>query len=261
MTERPEPVPPDVCTSGTAADGSLALTVHGETLQLLPDRALCWPARRTLVVADIHFGKDDVFRRAGMALPQGAAAEDLARLSRLLASTSSERLLVLGDFVHGALAAGDDFPIRFAEWRARHRELAIEVVAGNHDAKAARGLRDWASTLRWHAEESQETPFVFRHSDGPGVFGSDLARGAAALPAGAGVFALAGHLHPVARLPVPGGRGLRVPVFWRRAEALILPAFGRLTGGYEVHAARGEQLWLAGTERVLALSAPRSSRA
>jgi hypothetical protein len=48
---------------------------------------------------------------------------------------------------------------------------------------------------------------------------------------------------------------LRVPVFWRQRYGLTLPAFGRLTGGYAVQAARGEQLY-ACAGRIIALANP-----
>jgi DNA ligase-associated metallophosphoesterase len=235
----------------TAPDpgGTLAVTMRGETLRLHPDRAVSWPARRTLVVADVHFGKDDVFRRAGLAIPAGAVQEDLERLSRLLADTACERLLVLGDFVHGTVADGDAFPPLFTRWRARHRELAVEVVAGNHDRHAQGGHGEWASTLRWHAGTLHEPPFDFVHDATDEVAAARTA-----------AFTLSGHVHPVTPLPVPGGRSLRVPVFWRRAAALVLPAFGRLTGGHVVRAAAGEQLIVAGPGRVHRLRTVGASR-
>jgi metallophosphoesterase superfamily enzyme len=248
--------------SPAAPAGALALPLAGETLWLLPQRALCWPARRTLVVADLHFGKDDVFRRAGLALPEGAVAEDLARLDALLAATRSERLLVLGDFLHGDLQPGDAFPPRFARWRAIHRELAITVVAGNHDRHARRdGAAAAALEVAWQAGALHDGPFAFVHDP-------DLPHGdadATAAPAGtsprvatvahAARFRLGGHLHPVTLLPARGGPRLRVPVFWQRRDSLVLPAFGRLTGGHAVRPAPGEQLMVASPERVIRLRA------
>ncbi len=51
--------------------GTVALNACcGETLLLHPERANHLAGRRrTLLIADPHFGKDDVFRRAGIALP------------------------------------------------------------------------------------------------------------------------------------------------------------------------------------------------
>jgi DNA ligase-associated metallophosphoesterase len=233
--------------------GAHALELAGEALLLLPDRAVAWPARRTLVVADIHFGKDDVFRRAGLAIPEGAADEDLGRLARLVAATRCERLLVLGDFVHGRVEPGDAFPPRFARWREAHRELAILVVAGNHDRHLRRDDDAGAATaadpaglgVAWHAGILPEAPFAFVHDPG--------ASGAGKPPTG---FTLSGHVHPVVRLPVPGGTALRVPVFWQRPDALVLPAFGRMTGGQAVRPSPGERLFAAGPERVRALRLP-----
>lgn len=40
----------------------MMVTLHGETMELLPERALHWPARHVLLIADIHFGKAAAFR-------------------------------------------------------------------------------------------------------------------------------------------------------------------------------------------------------
>ncbi len=40
---------------------TLALAWAGEQLLLDGDRALAWPARATVVVADVHLGKDGDF--------------------------------------------------------------------------------------------------------------------------------------------------------------------------------------------------------
>lgn len=236
-------------TAATPA-GAHPLEAAGEALQLLPDRAVAWPARRTLVVADIHFGKDDVFRRAGLAIPAGVADEDLRRLAQLIAETRCERLLVLGDFAHGRVEAGDAFPPRFARWRAAHRELSIVVVAGNHDRHLRRDDGGEAAAVRieveWQVGALREGPLAFVHEHG--APGDDAPQPS---------FTLSGHVHPVARLPVPGGTSVRVPVFWQRPGSLVLPAFGRMTGGQVISPAPGERWFAAGPERVRALPATR----
>lgn len=211
------------------------LEIADERLVLLPQRALLWPARRMLLLADTHFAKDDVFRRAGLALPSGAGRDDLARLTALVEAYPCERLVVLGDFVHGAAMEGDDFLAEFAEWRKTHASLSISIVAGNHDRHA----RDqpWAREVEWIKEAAHEPPFVLRHEPQRDERG----------------FVLAGHLHPVVRLPV-GPRTLRrVPVFWRRGHCMVLPSFGIFTGGGLIEPDAGDELFAVAPERVIPL--------
>ena len=82
-------------------DDGLALALAGEPMRLLADRALYWPARRRLLVADLHLGKADTFRAAGIALPSGGTALDLGRLATLARSTGATSAWILGDVLHG----------------------------------------------------------------------------------------------------------------------------------------------------------------
>ena len=63
----------------------------GESLQLLPERALWGPAGRTLFVADLHIGKAATYRALGQPVPGGTTRENLARLDGLIALHSPER--------------------------------------------------------------------------------------------------------------------------------------------------------------------------
>ena len=216
-------------------EGIAEVDLCGEKLLLDPDRAVIWPARRTLIVADPHFAKDDIFRRSGIALPRGPAIHDLQRLSKLIRAHSCARLLILGDFVHGATREGDGFLHAFAAWRTAHSTVTVEIVAGNHDRRESAFV--WKGVARWHTQPVVEGPFVFTHHPAPHPEG----------------YVLAGHIHPVLQLRRKGGGG-RVPVFWQRAEALVLPSFGSFTGGAEIQTEAGDRLYIAGPERVVALA-------
>jgi DNA ligase-associated metallophosphoesterase len=217
--------------------GSLDVEIRGERLTLLPERGIWWAARRTLLVADTHFGKEDVWRRHGIAIPAGSNAADFERLARIATELGAARCIVLGDFVHGPLEPADAFWSDFVRFRARTASMKFEVVAGNHDRSAA--LPDAGGALTWHREALGIAPFLFTHHDEGG---------------GDGAFMLSGHVHPVVRLD-EGKRSLRVPVFWQRERSLVLPSFGELTGGFAVRPARGERLYVATAERVMALHA------
>jgi DNA ligase-associated metallophosphoesterase len=203
----------------------------GERVCLSFERALWWPRWWTLWIADPHFGKGAVFRRAGIGLPAGTTQADLARLGALIESTGAERLVVLGDFYHAAPHGDEPWLASFARFRDRHRAVAIEVVPGNHDARA-RPPAAW--NLAWHAGPLALGPFVGVHEPEARAEG----------------YALGGHLHPAVVLE-GGGDRLRLPVFWLRPEFTVLPAFGGLTGGLTVHPRRGDRLFAAGPDAVI----------
>lgn len=212
------------------------IELGGHLLALLPSRAVWWAAERALVVADVHLGKDQVFRRSGIAIPAGVLDDDLAALGESIEATAAEKLIVLGDWVHAPPTAGDRWADRITEWRAAYGHVKMDLVLGNHD----RGLDPWLS--EWHIEG---------HVEPLGINGLALFHYAGHEVRSA---ALSGHVHPVARLR-SGRERLRLPAFARRDDHLVLPAFGRFTGGSET---LGDGRWryyaIAG-ERVFAIPA------
>lgn len=209
--------------TGDAIDVVLA----GETLRLYADRALYWPARRRLLVADLHLGKDDTFRAAGIALPAGGTRHDLDRLSALVEHSGAEALWFLGDLLHGPLV---DAPWRsdWARFRARHASLEMLLVEGNHDRAAARAGLDIQH--RRDPVEDDHGPLVFAHAPRPAQEAD-------------GRLVVCGHLHPVVR--VPGFRG-RFPAFAQTGHQLVLPAFSLFTGGWLVHEAQARYACMKG---------------
>jgi hypothetical protein len=192
----------------------VAVDFGGETLHCYADRALYRPRTRTLYVADVHLGKAQQLRRAGIGVPSGSTSQDLSRLTALIAVSGASTLTVLGDFLHGALDPADDWLARLAAWRRQHAGLHLRLLLGNHD----RRLRELRLDAELLGESAPDPPFMLVHApdDAP-----------ADMPT------LCGHVHPVLRLPAPGPT-LRLPCFWIQPQLLMLPAFGGLTGGWTV---------------------------
>lgn len=193
----------------------LRMDIAGEPMELLADRALYWPRRRRLLLADLHLGKGDTFRAAGIPVPSGGTAHDLRRIDALLRATGARALWILGDFLHARRHAAVD-----AAWRAlrdAHAQVDVGVVPGNHD----RAFDAAAAGVDVIAEDTCETPFVFRHAPTE----HEEANG----------HVICGHVHPVLRLPGAG----RHPVFWLQPRMTVLPAFSAFTGGYAVRREHG----------------------
>lgn len=70
----------------------------GQLLTLNAEKAIYMAVSKTLLIADVHLGKDAVFRRSGLAIPQGDVINSLARLTTLVQHYRVEQLIVLGGF-------------------------------------------------------------------------------------------------------------------------------------------------------------------
>ncbi len=110
----------------------IPLLLAGEPVTLAGARALYWPARQALLIADLHLGKADVFRRAGIALPSGGTSEDLQRLQGLLDRHACRELWILGDILHGPAHRAAWYQ-QWLGWRERNTALDVHVLRGNHD--------------------------------------------------------------------------------------------------------------------------------
>jgi len=209
------------------------VVVGGETLHLLPERAVYWPRARTLIVADLHWGKEETFRASSIPIPVGPIQADLKRLDAALSQTGAKRLLVLGDLWHARAGMAESLFDDLRTWRASHAELDIELVRGNHDRRAGTPPADLRITVR--DEPAAEPPFVFRHFPEPSPNG----------------YVLAGHVHPAVVLRGAGGERLRLPCFWFGAGVGLLPAFGGFTGSAEVSPRPGDQVFVVADGKVV----------
>lgn len=213
---------------------SLAIQCQGETLLLHPHRALYWPARKTLLVADVHVGKEHRFGRAGIAIPGGVSDDVLIKLFGLCNKAGATRLVILGDFMHSVPLMGESWLATLSQILNFNPQLSVDIVAGNHDRLAGQLMVD--KRIIWHKEELRLSPFVLRHEP----------------EENSEKFMLAGHIHPAWRLSQSRRLSLKAPVFWFRPRYAVLPAFGDFTGGVVVTANQTtDSLYVAGPERVL----------
>lgn len=189
----------------------MKLSLCGETLELLPERALLWPSHHTLVVADIHLGKAATFRSFGIPVPEGCMQEDLNRLGALIDKYRIQKCIVAGDLIHAKRGLTSHTLNLFADWLSSI-PAEVHLVLGNHDKALEKVLPE-----RWKIECHSKLifpPFVFKHLPEKDVEG----------------FVWAGHLHPLAQVKY-GGKVHKLPTFQIGAAVGVLPAFSSFVKG------------------------------
>ena len=214
----------------------MTIEVAGEELVLLPERAVYWHRRGTLFLADTHWGKAATLRANAIPVPAGGTADDLARLTRAVEKTDCRRIVVLGDALHARAGRVPRTFEALAEWLARHRLLEFLLVRGNHDKSAG----DPPAGLRILCVNAPvvDGPFVFLHQPRATQLG----------------YALAGHLHPAAKLRGAGRQRATLPCFWFQNGVATLPAFSAFCGRYPISPVPSDRVYVIAEDEVLPVS-------
>ncbi len=188
------------------------IAVNGTRLLGGLDGALFWPARKTLVVADLHLEKGSSYAAGGQLLPPYDTAATLGRLEAAIARQRPERVICLGDSFHDAGAA-ERLSERDGETIRRLTARCEWIwICGNHDPAPP---EDWGGRV---ADQVTLGPLLFRHEPDPRrrIAGE-----------------VCGHFHPTAAVKVRAKR-LSGRCFVTDGRRLVLPAFGAYTGGLNV---------------------------
>jgi DNA ligase-associated metallophosphoesterase len=184
----------------------------GETLFPTSEGALFWPAKKALLVADLHLEKASWFARLGQFLPPYDSLATLSTLAVEVERTGASRLYCLGDSFHDRFGC-DRLP-------ANARDLLLELtsrldwtwIVGNHDP-------GFADHCGGHiAQHVQLAGIILRHEAVRDETRPEIS----------------GHFHPKLRLNVKGRRVSR-RCFVASQIKIIMPAFGSLTGGLDAH--------------------------
>lgn len=182
----------------------------GHDLVALPQAALFWPARKALLVADLHFEKASWFARFGQMLPPYDSEATLADLEALVTATDARELWCLGDSFHDSAGSERMSPKARETLASLTDRIDWTWITGNHDEaiNADHGGRV--------IEEAEVDGLLLRHEADPRELRPELS----------------GHFHPKLRIRLRG-KGVSRRCFVATERKLILPAFGALTGGLD----------------------------
>ncbi len=204
--------------------------IEGEKLILLAHKAIFWPSRKALLLADLHLGKVQHFRKAGIGVPE-QADQNLVRLEVLFQEYPPREVYFLGDLFH---SVWNQALSPFAQWLQKRPEVRFHLIQGNHDILPTRKLLEMG--LHLHTLPLDLGPFRMSHE--PISNREDR-------------YNLAGHIHPGVLLRGAARQRLTLPCFYFGARGGLLPAFGSFTGlsrikvksGDRVFALSGDEIW------------------
>jgi uncharacterized protein len=200
---------------------------------LLPEKALWVPHLKSLVIADVHWGKIDHFRKAGIPVPLKGNDKNAELLIAIINLYKPRRVIFLGDLFHSVYNDGWE---TFGQVRHAFAQCSFELVIGNHDILSERQYERHKILL--HKESLDLNNLLLTHEP------------LEEIPDG--VFNVAGHVHPGAHLRGTGKQSVTLPCFHIKSNQCILPAFGAFTGLATVQPKHGDRIFVVANGNVIA---------
>jgi uncharacterized protein len=211
-----------------SGNGTCTFSLLGQTLVLLSEKAVFWQEEGILLLADVHLGKVNHFRKSGIAVPQIASATDYTLLDKIINQYAVQEVVFLGDLFHSKANQACN---EFSRWLTRYAHIRFTLVKGNHDILPSSFYE--TATISLHAETLLKPPFVLSHIP---------------LTEKSPYYNLSGHIHPAVKLYGNGKQELTLPCFYFGKSSGILPAFGSFTGNAVIRAEPGSNVFVvAGT--------------
>ncbi len=186
----------------------IPLGFAGQEFRVVGGRALYWPARHALLVADLHLEKASWFAERGQMLPPHDSHETLSRIAAIITQTAAQHVWCLGDNFHD-----DDGPHRMSPPARTLLSALCDIaswhwIIGNHDSQLPSGIGGEVLA------EAELDGVILRHEADPDDPRPEIS----------------GHFHPKYRARGARG-GVTRACFVGHKTKLIMPSFGSLTGG------------------------------
>lgn len=209
----------------------MQVEILGVNLTLLPEKVVFWEDEKILLVADLHLGKANHFRMAGIPVPSKVNDKNLETMIGLLNRIKPKRTIFLGDLFHSYYNE---------EWETlgqviRHfPDCSFELVRGNHDIMS--DLQYERHKLKVF-DQLQLGPLLLTHEP---TENTDY-------------YNIAGHIHPGVHLRGKGRQAVTLPCFYFGKTKALLPAFGSFTGFVRVPVKKNDRVFVVTDKKVIKL--------
>jgi DNA ligase-associated metallophosphoesterase len=205
----------------------------GEQVLLLPEKALWLTNLKSLVVADVHWGKIDHFRKSGIPVPLKGNDKNAEQLISLINLFKPKRVIFLGDLFHSVYNDGWE---TFGQVRKAFVHCSFELVIGNHDILSQRQYE--RHNILLHRDSLDLNNLLLTHEPLEEIPEK--------------VFNIAGHVHPGAHLRGTAKQSVILPCFYIKSNQCILPAFGAFTGLATIQPKVGDKIFVVANGNVMA---------
>jgi uncharacterized protein len=211
---------------------SLPVKVKNEEFELWSAKAMYWRRINTLLLADLHIGKINHFRKSGIPVPRKANDHNIEVLVDLIQKIKPERVICLGDLFHSHY--NTEWEV-FGEITSHFRNINFELVLGNHDIMSERQYERKGIQV---FDELLLDRFIFTHHP-LDVVAHDH-------------YNISGHIHPGVTLRGKGRQSMTLPCFYFGAQQGLLPAFGAFTGVATIQPKKNDQVFVIADEMIVA---------
>ena len=205
-----------------------------EQFDLYPQKAIFWKSQNTLLLSDLHLGKINHFRKAGIPVPSKANDHNLEIFIDLVNVCKPKRIVCLGDLFHSHYNAEWEV---FGEVVKHFSEMAFHLVLGNHDIM---GKNQYLRKGIFLHDSLRIGKFLLTHHPLEHVPPE--------------TYNIAGHIHPCVSLRGKGRQSMTLPCFYFGNNQAYLPAFGKFTGLARIAPGKKDKVYIVAENKVMFVS-------
>lgn len=224
----------------------MEITVLGERLVMLPERALYWAGERTLFISDPELGRAAAYHKLSVVLQH--THDELARLDAVIARTGAQRVILMGELLHLRGRAPENLEV-IGAWLA---ESAAEFLL----LRPKPAESDPKKSKKKNQPEAEPEPQI-PPADWPLTFLDEPAIDAPFLltnhPISSAVgYVLTGGQRPGASITNSGkNKGALFPCFYFGLHTAFVPAFGSPSGLSPIKRQPKDRAYLAAGDRIV----------
>ena len=208
----------------------MIIDLEGQKLDLRSDGSMYWVEANALILADVHLGKANHFRKNGIAIPLSVQQDNYQRLISAFDETKPDQVFILGDLFHSQKNKSWEL----FEALIRKTQARLNLILGNHDIIDELEFKEIGVEV--HPEGLEVGPFELRHHP------VDNKRPH---------YVLCGHVHPAVKLRGKGRQSIRLKCFHFSENQGILPAFGAFTGMHSIKTEKGDSVYALSENSVI----------